>query len=128
MECLLNSGVFRFGGKICLLARVGAGAAPIRTTSGWLAIYHGADERSRYCLGALLLDLADPTRVIARSKEPIMEPLEDYERKGFFGPVVFTNGHLVDGDRVTVYYGASDHVVGDAEFSLDAIMGALSAA
>lgn len=105
--------------------RVGAGAAPIRTSRGWLAIYHGADAQSRYCLGALLLDLADPSKVIARSEEPIMEPLADYERRGFFGEVVFTNGHIVDGDRLTIYYGASDQVICGAEFSIDEILRSL---
>lgn len=105
--------------------RVGGGAAPIKTSTGWLAIYHGADASSRYCLGALLLDPDEPWRVLARSRFPIMEPVEDYEQRGFFGQVVFTNGHLVDGDRVTIYYGASDRVICGAEFSLRAIMKSL---
>src|SRR5678810_246728 len=60
-------------------ARVGAGAAPIKTDQGWLEIYHGADDNNRYCLGALLLDLNDPFRVVARSEQPIMEPTTGYE-------------------------------------------------
>lgn len=92
--------------------RIGAGAAPIRTPRGWLEIYHGATRNpSRYCLGALLLDLKEPWRVLARSRVPIMEPLADYERAGFFGNVVFTNGHVCDGDDVVIYYGASDSVI-----------------
>ncbi|MEO9475990.1 MAG: glycoside hydrolase family 130 protein [Cyclobacteriaceae bacterium] len=106
-------------------ARVGAGAAPIKTTAGWLEIYHGADENHRYCLGALLLDLNDPSKVIARSEEPIMEPNAEYEQTGFFGNVVFTNGHLVDGDKVTVYYGASDEVICGATFSINEILKSL---
>jgi predicted GH43/DUF377 family glycosyl hydrolase len=98
--------------------RIGAGAAPIRTEQGWLELYHGCDEASRYCLGALLLDLEDPTKVLARSREPIMEPLADYEQEGFFGNVVFTNGHLVDGDTITLYYGASDSVICIATLSI----------
>jgi predicted GH43/DUF377 family glycosyl hydrolase len=107
-------------------ARVGGGAAPIRTPRGWLAIYHGADAASRYCLGGLLLDLSEPWKVLARSAAPIMEPLRDYEQKGFFGQVVFTNGHLVDGDRVTIYYGGSDKVICGAEFSLAEILASLT--
>jgi predicted GH43/DUF377 family glycosyl hydrolase len=103
-------------------ARVGAGAAPIRTAEGWLAIYHGADGDHRYCLGALLLDLDAPWIVLARSQEPIMEPIAEYERTGFFGNVVFTNGHLVDGDAVTIYYGASDSVICGARFSVQEIL------
>jgi predicted GH43/DUF377 family glycosyl hydrolase len=59
----------------------------------------------------LLLDLHDPTRVLARSEKPLMEPEEDYEKKGFFGSVVFTNGHVLRGDEITIYYGASDKVI-----------------
>jgi predicted GH43/DUF377 family glycosyl hydrolase len=104
-------------------ARVGAGAAPIRTPEGWLEIYHGATVNpTRYCLGAMLLDLEEPWKVLARSTEPIMEPITDYERVGFFGNVVFTNGQLVDGDELTIYYGASDSVICGARFSIDEIL------
>jgi predicted GH43/DUF377 family glycosyl hydrolase len=106
-------------------ARVGGGAAPIKTTKGWLEIYHGATREHRYCLGALLLDLNDPSIVIARSEEPIMEPLAEYEQTGFFGNVVFTNGQLVNGDNLTVYYGASDEVICMAEFSISEILSSL---
>jgi predicted GH43/DUF377 family glycosyl hydrolase len=91
--------------------RVGAGDSPIRTSQGWLEIYHGVDEQNRYCLGALLFDLKDPTHVLARSAEPIMEPVMPYEKTGFIGNVVFTNGNLVAGDTLTIYYGAADEVV-----------------
>jgi len=103
-------------------ARIGAGCAPIRTPQGWLAIYHGADENNRYCLGALLLDLYDPARVIARSDYPILEPSEKYELHGFFGNVVFSNGHLVSGDKINLYYGASDEVICGAELSISEIL------
>jgi len=105
-------------------ARVGAGAAPIRTEIGWLEIYHGADHDHRYCLGAALLDLEDPSKLIARSDEPIMIPTEDYELNGFFGKVVFTNGHYLhpDGDTLTIYYGAADEFVCGANFSVKSIL------
>jgi predicted GH43/DUF377 family glycosyl hydrolase len=103
-------------------ARIGAGASPIKTNLGWLEIYHGANRDNRYCLGVMLLDLERPWKVIARSEEPVMEPLEPYERNGFFGEVVFTNGHVIDGDSVTVYYGASDSVVCAARFSIAALL------
>ena len=103
--------------------RVGAGAAPIKTDKGWLEIYHGANENHQYCLGAFLLDLNDPSKVIARTEEPVMIPTAEYEISGFFGNVVFTNGHIVepDGDTVTVYYGASDEFVCAAKFSISEI-------
>lgn len=103
-------------------ARVGAGAAPIKTPEGWLEIYHGADSHHRYCLGAVLFDLEDPTKVLARSHHPLLEPTAEYELTGFFGNVVFTNGHLVDGDDITMYYGASDEVICGATFSIEEIL------
>ncbi|MCC6461763.1 MAG: glycoside hydrolase family 130 protein [Saprospiraceae bacterium] len=123
-----------WGGHHCILqtrpgmwdcARVGAGAAPIKTAAGWLEIYHGANFDNRYCLGAVLLDLEDPTKVLARSREPLFEPAADYEKVGFFGNVVFTNGHLVKGDEVTMYYGASDEVICGATLSIESILSGL---
>ena len=107
-------------------ARVGAGASPIKTEKGWLAIYHGADASHRYCLGAFLLDLDDPEIVISRTKDAIMVPTATYETSGFFGQVVFTNGHIVSGDRLTIYYGASDEFVCGADFSISEILSLLT--
>ncbi len=126
--------LLHWGGHHCLIrtrpgnwdsARVGAGAAPIKTEAGWLQIYHGADAQHRYCLGAVLLDLDNPAKVLARSEEPLLEPVEDYETRGFFGNVVFTNGHLVDGDAITMYYGASDEVICGATLSVADILSTL---
>lgn len=118
-----------WGGHHCIIKtrngfwdsqRVGAGAAPIKTKKGWLSIYHGANAAHQYCLGAFLMDLEDPTKVIARTDEPIMVPTASYEINGFFGNVVFTNGHVVhpDSDTITIYYGASDEFVCGATFSI----------
>ena len=107
-------------------ARVGAGAAPIRTAEGWLEIYHGANKENRYCLGALLLDINDPTKVLARSDEPIMEPIADYEKTGFFGNVVFSNGfYMKDEDTIEMFYGASDEVICSARLSVSEILNTL---
>lgn len=105
--------------------RMGAGASPIRTDAGWLEIYHAADSKGIYRLGLMLLDLKDPSRVLARSQEPIMGPEADCEKKGFLGGVVFTNGHVIDGDQVTIYYGAADTVVCGATFSIAELLGTL---
>lgn len=104
-------------------ARIGAGASPIKTEKGWLEIYHGANSEHQYCLGAFLMDLNDPSKVIARTESPIMVPTAEYELTGFFGNVVFTNGHIVhpDGDTITIYYGASDEFVCGAQFSINEI-------
>jgi predicted GH43/DUF377 family glycosyl hydrolase len=111
-------------------AKIGGGAVPFRVRTGntdaWLAIYHGVTKSSTaYSLGALLLHGRDPARVLARSQEPILKPETEYERKGFFGGVVFTCGALADGDRVRVYYGAADGVIAVADLSLKQILAGL---
>jgi predicted GH43/DUF377 family glycosyl hydrolase len=105
--------------------RIGANGPPILTDRGWLQLYHGADKNTRYCWGAMLLAHDDPTKVLARSDEPIMQPRTDYELRGFFGNVVFSNGHVVKGDELTVYYGAADEYVGGATGSIRAILDSL---
>ena len=55
-----------------------------------------------------------------------MEPLEAYEKMGFFGNVVFTNGHVVKGDTITMYYGAADAVICGAEFSIAEVLASLN--
>lgn len=105
--------------------RIGGGAVPFRTERGWLELYHGATREHRYCMGALLLDLDDPTKVIARSPRPILEPEAEYEANGFFGGVVFSCGALVDGDTVRMYYGAADTSMACAELSVGEILESL---
>lgn len=105
--------------------RIGGGAVPIRTDRGWLELYHGATKDHRYCMGAVLLDLDDPSRVVARSGRPILEPDAAYEADGFFGGVVFSCGALVDGDVVRMYYGAADTSMACAELSLAEILDSL---
>lgn len=91
--------------------RVGAGASPIKTPEGWLALYHAADHNTRYCLGALLLDLEKPWNVLARSKEPFFVPEAPYEVEGFMPNVVFHNGTIDPGDgTLELYYGGGDLV------------------
>jgi len=105
--------------------RLGASCVPIKTERGWLEIYHAADMENRYCLAACLLDIDDPTKVLAYSKEPLMEPCADYELKGFFGNVVFSCGATVEDGVATIYYGAADSVMAGARISLDKILGHL---
>lgn len=105
--------------------RIGAGLVPIKTEQGWLEIYHGATLDNRYCMGALLLDLEDPSKIIAKSVKPFMEPEEDYEKKGFFGDVVFGTGGLVKDGVLTIYYGASDTSMAVCDVRIDDILDSL---
>ena len=105
--------------------RIGAGAVPLRTAKGWLEIYHGADKNNRYCLGAVLLDGDDPSRVLARSKEPLLVPEAPYELKGLLGNVVFTCGAVEWKDELLVYYGAADSVTALAVTSVKEVLDSL---
>lgn len=110
--------------------KIGGGAVPFRVQAGgrdaWLAVYHGVTALPlTYSLGALLLDAGDPSRVLGRSREPILTPETPYERAGFFGNVVFTCGLVTEGDLVRVYYGAADGVTCVADLSLASILAGL---
>jgi len=105
--------------------KVGAGAVAFKTPDGWLEVYHAADRNNRYCLGAVLLALDEPWRVLARTTKPILEPDYDYEKKGFFGNAVFTCGLLCDDNKLGIYYGAADTTVCYAELPLDFVLASL---
>ncbi len=101
--------------------RIGGGAPPFKTEKGWIAIYHAADINNRYCLGVFLLDPDDPCKIIAKSKQPLLEPEMDYEIHGFFGQVVFSCGVLFEDNIVKIYYGAADYSICMAEVILESI-------
>ena len=108
--------------------RTGASAVPFRTERGWLELYHGVDRETTYAMGAVLLDIADPRRVIARSPRPILVPTDLYECMGLFNDTVFSCGvvPLDDrGERIRMYYGAADSVVAAADFSVREILDSL---
>ncbi len=93
--------------------KVGCGPPPIKTKDGWLLIYHavGTCDESRYKIGAMLFDLKDPTKVLARTRSPILEPIASYENEGLKAGVVYPCGAVVINDRLFVYYGGADMVV-----------------
>jgi predicted GH43/DUF377 family glycosyl hydrolase len=95
--------------------KVGGGAQPIKTNKGWLLVYHGVDKKMTYRLGVALLDLRDPTKVLKRQPEFILEPELDWELKGDVNNVVFTCGALLFGSELWVYYGCADTVIGLAK-------------
>ncbi len=90
--------------------KIGVGPSPIKTKHGWLAIYQavGRQDPGRYKIGAMLLDLEDPTKVICRSNEPIVEPVEWYENNGHKAGVVYPCGATVHDGNLFVYYGGAD--------------------
>lgn len=95
--------------------KVGIAAPPIKTKKGWVLFYHGVSEDDGfYRVGAILLDLSDPTKIIARSDEPIFEPDAYYEKIGQVSNVVFPCGVALMKDKFFLYYGGADKVVGVA--------------
>ncbi len=93
--------------------KIGAGAPPIKTEDGWLFIYQavGHQEPHKYKIGAMLLDLENPTKVLFRTNSPIIEPVENYENDGFKAGVVYPCGAVAVKDNLHVYYGGADTVV-----------------
>jgi predicted GH43/DUF377 family glycosyl hydrolase len=102
--------------------RVGAGGVPIETEQGWLCIYHAYDRQKVYRLGTCLLDLNDPSKVITRPKEFILEPKEPWELEGDVPNVVFSTANPVVDGTVYVYYGGADRVIGLATCSLQDLL------
>ena len=91
--------------------KIGAGAPPIKTDEGWLLIYHGVDEDNVYRLGIAILCLDDPSEVLFRYPEPVLEPERYYERHGTVPRVVFACGACEVENKYHIYYGGADRVV-----------------
>lgn len=109
--------------------KIGGGTPPVKTSRGWLTLYHGVSGRYegmqdhqhfvQYRAGALLLDIDDPRRVLYRSPEPILSPEAEEEKQGIVPNVVFPTGIDVrEGGRVDVYYGMADAAIGVAKMML----------
>ncbi len=106
--------------------KVGIAAPPIKTKKGWILLYHGVSEEDhQYRVGAVLLNLKDPTKIISRTNEPIFEPEMPYEKIGQIPNVVFPCGAIVIGSKLFMYYGGGDSVVGVATVELEKILSEL---
>jgi len=104
---------------------IGCGGVPFKIDEGWLEIYHGASKDDIYRMGAVLLDPSEPSKIIARSEKPIIEPSEPYEKRGFLENVIFTCGVLHEDGKVKIYYGAADTCIAYAEMNLGDILSGL---
>ncbi len=87
---------------------MGINTPPIKTPHGWLTIYHAVGPDKFYRLGALLLDLDDPGKVLHRTPDWLMQPEKDYEIEGFYRGVCFPCGAVVKDGTLFVYYGGAD--------------------
>ncbi len=114
---LLAKGAFDWENK-----KIGGNTPPIKTPYGWLTLYHAVGADKRYRLGALLLDLHDPSIARYRSYDWLLQPEEYYETEGYYPGVCFPCGKVVIDGTLFVYYGGADKYVGLATCKLDELL------
>jgi predicted GH43/DUF377 family glycosyl hydrolase len=106
------------------LVQIGNCGSPIETAAGWLVLSHGVGPMRKYCIGAFLLDLEDPCKVIGRLREPLLKPNEN-EREGYVPNVVYTCGALLHDGELIIPYGLADHATGFATVPLAEVLAAM---
>ncbi len=106
------------------LIQLGNCGSPIETDAGWLVLSHGVGPLRKYCIGAFLLDRDDPSKVIGRLREPLLQPNEN-EREGYVPNVVYTCGVLIHGSELIMPYGLADHATGFATVPVDEVLAAM---
>jgi predicted GH43/DUF377 family glycosyl hydrolase len=101
--------------------KIGIGGAPLKIKEGWLMFYNGVDKRDagKYKIGAMILDAKDPSKILYRCNQPILEPEEHYENHGHKYGVVFVGGSAIKDGKLFVYYGGSDKYSCVATANLD---------
>ena len=104
--------------------KVGNCGSPIETEAGWLVITHGVGPMRKYCIGAVLLDLHDPTKVIGRLRQPLLSP-EGNEREGYVPNVVYSCGSLIHGNELILPYAMSDKATAIVSVTLETLLAAL---
>ncbi|MCL4692844.1 MAG: glycoside hydrolase family 130 protein, partial [Candidatus Hydrogenedentes bacterium] len=104
--------------------KVGNCGSPIETDAGWLVITHGVGPMRKYCIGAALLDLDDPTKVVGRLRDPLLSPNGD-ERDGYVPNVVYSCGSMLHGDELILPYAMSDKATAIASVSLNELIAAM---
>ncbi len=109
------------------LLQLGNCGSPIETTEGWLVLTHGVGPMRVYAIGAILLDLDDPTKVRAQLTQPLLAP-DETERDGYVPNVGYSCGGLLHGGRLVLPYGISDHAVRIAVVEIDDLVGSLTSA
>lgn len=106
------------------LIQIGNCGSPIETDAGWLVLSHGVGPVRKYCIGAFLLDLNNPRKVLGRLRKPLIQPNRD-EREGYVPNVVYTCGALVHRGRLIIPYGLADHATGFATVMLADVLAAM---
>jgi predicted GH43/DUF377 family glycosyl hydrolase len=106
------------------LIQIGNCGSPIETSAGWLVLTHGVGPMRRYAIGAMLLDIDDPTQVLGQLSEPLLVP-DESERDGYVPNVVYTCGAIIHRGCLVVPYGSADSSIGVATFDVADLLDAL---
>jgi len=106
------------------LIQLGNCGSPIETEAGWLVLSHGVGPLRTYCIGAFLLDLDNPSRVIGRLREPLLKP-DASEREGYVPNVVYTCGALLHNGELIIPYAMADHATRFATVPVDEVLAAM---
>ena len=106
--------------------QLGNCGSPIETDAGWLVLTHGVGPMRTYSIGAILLDLEDPTRIIGQLREPLLTPTPD-EQNGYVPNVVYSCGSLVHAGTLILPYGIGDSAIGVATMPLPVLLAELAA-
>ena len=101
--------------------QVGNCGSPLETERGWLLLTHGVGPMRQYCIGATLLDIDDPTRVVGHLEEPLLVPTED-ERDGYVPNVVYSCGAIIHGDQLIIPYAMADSATSVATVPLGPVL------
>ena len=104
--------------------QVGNCGSPLETNEGWIVLTHGVGPMRKYCIGAILLDLENPTKIIARLDEPLLSPREN-ERDGYVPNVVYSCGAIIHNNHLVIPYAMSDICSGIATVSVNELLGSM---
>ena len=105
--------------------QIGNCGSPLETEAGWILLTHGVGAMRKYCIGAYLLDLQDPTKIIGHLAEPLLSPTED-EREGYVPNVLYSCGAIIHNDELIIPYAMSDTSSGIAIVSVPDLLARLS--
>ena len=105
--------------------QIGNCGSPLETDEGWLLLTHGVGPMRQYCIGAMLLDLDDPSRVIARTKEPLLVPAGT-ERFGYVPNVVYSCGGMIHAGNLIIPFAVSDQATSVAVVNVQELLDSLT--
>jgi predicted GH43/DUF377 family glycosyl hydrolase len=129
MYLLQSDDLYTWEGGVAILkpkypwefVQIGTCGSPVELDAGWLLLTHGVGPVRKYSIGAVLLDKHDPSKVLARSREPLVRP-EPSEREGYVPNVVYTCGAMRHADQIVLPYAISDSYSNFATIKIDALL------